>query len=69
MRRAYRTRIVRQYAFWRGVRRAASRDEWRGLTGAVTILLYHAVTVPGERPTRFVVAGLAGTTVCHPPVW
>jgi peptidoglycan/xylan/chitin deacetylase (PgdA/CDA1 family) len=49
-------RFVRQYAFWRGVRRAATREQWRGLTGAVTILLYHAVTVPGERPTRFVVA-------------
>jgi peptidoglycan/xylan/chitin deacetylase (PgdA/CDA1 family)/GT2 family glycosyltransferase len=49
-------RFVRQYAFWRGVRRAATREHWRGFTGAVTILLYHAVAVPGERPTRFVVA-------------
>ena len=48
-------RFVRAYAFWRGVRRSTSQEEWRGLTGAVTILLYHAVTVAGERPTRFVV--------------
>jgi peptidoglycan/xylan/chitin deacetylase (PgdA/CDA1 family)/GT2 family glycosyltransferase len=49
-------RFVRPYAFWRGVRRAASREQWDGFTGAVTILLYHAVAVPGERPTQFVVA-------------
>lgn len=49
-------RFVRQYAFWRGVRSFATRGEWRGLTGPVTILLYHAVTVAGESPSRFVVA-------------
>jgi len=51
-------RFVRGYAFWRGVRRAVSdRDLWRRLTAGVPILLYHAVTTPGERPSRFVVAG------------
>ena len=46
--------FLRRYAFWRGVRRAASREEWAGLTGAVTILMYHAFAAPGERPSRFV---------------
>ena len=50
-------RFVRAYAFWRGVRRAVpDRDLWRRLTAGVPILLYHAVTTPGERPTRYVVA-------------
>ena len=51
--------FLRQYAFWRGVRRAASREEWEGLTGAVTILLYHAFAAPGGRPSRFVVPARA----------
>jgi glycosyltransferase involved in cell wall biosynthesis len=49
-------RFVRSYAFWRGVRRAAGRDQWEQLTGAVTILMYHAVSLPGEHASRFVVA-------------
>ncbi|MGE5276671.1 MAG: glycosyltransferase [Acidobacteriota bacterium] len=48
--------FLRQYAFWRGARHAASREEWLGLTSAVTILLYHAFGASGERPSRFVVA-------------
>jgi len=48
-------RFVRAYAFWRGVRRAiADHDVWRRLTGGVPILLYHAVTTPGEPPSRYV---------------
>jgi len=50
-------RFVRQYAFWRGVRRAATAEEWSGLTGSVTILLYHAVAPAGETASRFVVGG------------
>jgi peptidoglycan/xylan/chitin deacetylase (PgdA/CDA1 family)/GT2 family glycosyltransferase len=49
-------RFMRPYAFWRGVRGEATREEWRGLTRPVTILLYHAVTLAGEAPSRFVVA-------------
>lgn len=50
-------RFVRAYAFWRGVRRAVTdREAWRRLTGGVAILLYHAVTTPGERSSRFVIS-------------
>jgi Predicted xylanase/chitin deacetylase len=49
--------LLRRYAFWRGVRRALpDRDGWQRLTHGTTILLYHALTEPGERPSRFVVA-------------
>jgi peptidoglycan/xylan/chitin deacetylase (PgdA/CDA1 family) len=49
-------RFVRAYAFWRGVRRVvADQDVWRRLTGGVAILLYHAVTSPGEPSSRYVV--------------
>ena len=40
-----------------GVRRTATADEWSGLTGSVTILLYHAVARAGESRSRFVVGG------------
>ncbi len=50
-------RFVRQYAFWRGVRRTATAEEWSGLTESVTILLYHAVARAGESRSRFVVDG------------
>ena len=50
-------RFVRQYAFWRGVRRTATAEEWSGLTGSVTILLYHAVGRSGEGRSRFVMGG------------
>jgi peptidoglycan/xylan/chitin deacetylase (PgdA/CDA1 family) len=47
--------VLARYSFWRGVRRAATAEEWGGLTRGVTILLYHAVTRPGEERSRFVV--------------
>jgi glycosyltransferase involved in cell wall biosynthesis/peptidoglycan/xylan/chitin deacetylase (PgdA/CDA1 family) len=49
-------RFVRAYSFWRGVRRATGDQAlWRRLTGGVAILLYHAVTMPGEASSRYVV--------------
>jgi peptidoglycan/xylan/chitin deacetylase (PgdA/CDA1 family)/GT2 family glycosyltransferase len=49
-------RFVQLYCFWRSLRRALSdRDTWRRLTRAPTILMYHGVTRPGERPSRFVI--------------
>jgi peptidoglycan/xylan/chitin deacetylase (PgdA/CDA1 family) len=49
--------FVGRYAFWRGVRAAASRREWRRTTRGVPVLMYHAFTDSGERdrwvvPTR-----------------
>jgi peptidoglycan/xylan/chitin deacetylase (PgdA/CDA1 family)/GT2 family glycosyltransferase len=49
-------RFVRAYAFWRGVRKAASAEMWRAATGAVPILMYHAFSKSPEPPSRFVVA-------------
>lgn len=43
------------YAYWAGVRKAAGPDVWRRLRRGVLVLMYHAVGVPGERPSRYVV--------------
>lgn len=44
------------YFYWRGVRRSTGRGElWQRLTSGSTILVYHAVGVADERPSRFVV--------------
>jgi peptidoglycan/xylan/chitin deacetylase (PgdA/CDA1 family) len=49
-------RFVQLYCFWRGLRRALrDRDTWRRLIRAPTILMYHGIAQPGERPSRFVI--------------
>jgi GT2 family glycosyltransferase/peptidoglycan/xylan/chitin deacetylase (PgdA/CDA1 family) len=51
-------RFVQLYCFWRSLRRALhDRETWRRLTRAPTILMYHAIAQPGERPSRFVISG------------
>lgn len=48
-------RFVQLYCFWRSLRRALPDDDsWRRLTRAPTILMYHGIARPGERPSRFV---------------
>jgi glycosyltransferase involved in cell wall biosynthesis/peptidoglycan/xylan/chitin deacetylase (PgdA/CDA1 family) len=43
------------YCFWRSVRRAlGDHDEWRRLTRGTTILMYHALGVDGEAPSRYI---------------
>lgn len=47
--------FLRQYCFWRGVRRAMGAGEtWRRLTYGVPILMYHAFGGKGEAATRYV---------------
>jgi glycosyltransferase involved in cell wall biosynthesis len=41
--------FVSRYTFWRGVRGAASRDEWWQTTRGVPVLMYHGFTDSGER--------------------
>ncbi len=43
----------RDAAFWNGVQAAATEAEWRALTGAVAILMYHGFG-DGEPATRYV---------------
>lgn len=60
-RRAARLRAAADTAFWRGVRSAASVEEWRRLTSGYTVLLYHRLSgelKPGQErldvpPARF----------------
>lgn len=48
-------RFLQFYCFWRSVRGAlGDRDEWRRLTRGTTILMYHALGVDGEAPSRYV---------------
>lgn len=47
--------LAHSYRYWRAVRRALRDDElWRRLTSGTTILMYHAIGVDGEAPSRFV---------------
>jgi peptidoglycan/xylan/chitin deacetylase (PgdA/CDA1 family)/GT2 family glycosyltransferase len=46
--------LAQSYLLWRGVRRSATRDEWRRLTRGTVILMYHAIGRPGERASRYV---------------
>jgi peptidoglycan/xylan/chitin deacetylase (PgdA/CDA1 family) len=46
--------FVEQLAFWRGVRRGLTRDQWVRLTHGVPVLLYHAFDDSGDG-SRYVV--------------
>lgn len=46
--------FLRNYCYWRGVKRAADRDLWRRLTSGTRILMYHAFGRPGERAGPYV---------------
>jgi peptidoglycan/xylan/chitin deacetylase (PgdA/CDA1 family)/GT2 family glycosyltransferase len=48
--------FVSNYAFWLGVRRAASPELWGRLTAKTPVLLYHAFAPKGQRGGRFVVS-------------
>lgn len=41
--------FVARYAFWRGVRRGMTAEEWQRTTRGVPVLMYHAFTDSGER--------------------
>ena len=48
--------LLTRYCYWRGVRAAMSgRAEWRRTTVGTKILLYHAFSAAGERPSRYIV--------------
>lgn len=48
-------RALQQYAYWRGIRSALSRDEWKRIRSQTAILMYHAFSDVNERASRFVV--------------
>ena len=49
--------FIRNYAYWRGVKRGLSSGEtWRRLTGGTRILMYHAFGEGGERASRYLVS-------------
>ncbi|MGE5263458.1 MAG: glycosyltransferase, partial [Acidobacteriota bacterium] len=48
-------RFIKQYAFWKGVRRAiCDQDTWKRLTSGVPVLMYHAFGSAGEAPSRYI---------------
>ena len=54
MRDARAFHFLRNYGFWRGVRRSVGRgDRWKRLTGCTRILMYHAFSETGESPGRY----------------
>lgn len=48
-------RALQQYAYWRGIRSAVSRQEWGRIQEQTPILMYHAFGDGNERASRFVV--------------
>ncbi len=46
--------FVSRYAFWRGVRRAMDRPQWRSISRGVAVLMYHAFSASGEQD-RFII--------------
>jgi peptidoglycan/xylan/chitin deacetylase (PgdA/CDA1 family) len=46
---------ARDAAFWRGVRAAVDRDTWGRITGATTILMYHAFTDDDQEGSGYIV--------------
>jgi glycosyltransferase involved in cell wall biosynthesis len=54
--RAYKWyRFVHSYSYWRGVRQACEDpDFWQRLTHGTTILMYHAVGSPEEKPSKYI---------------
>lgn len=49
-------RFASEVIYWRAARDLLTRAEWQSLTHAPVILMYHAVTTPGETPSRYVVS-------------
>jgi peptidoglycan/xylan/chitin deacetylase (PgdA/CDA1 family) len=47
--------LIDSHSRWRGIRRCVTRDEWRRLTWATPILMYHAFGTEGEPASRYVV--------------
>lgn len=45
--------LLEAYAFWTGVREAASADLWTALTKPPAILTYHAIGAPGEAASMY----------------
>ena len=46
--------LVWDYAYWRGVRRVATPAEWRSLSRAPIVLMYHAIGAEGEPASAYV---------------
>ncbi len=47
-------RFLRNYCYWRGIRRElGDGEEWRSLTAGTPILMYHGFAAPGEGSGRF----------------
>lgn len=46
--------FLERYAYWYGVRRKLSSEDWRRVTSGTAILMYHAFGGQGERASRFV---------------
>ena len=47
--------LIDSHSRWRGIRRCVTRDEWRRLTWATPILMYHAFGNEDEPASRYVV--------------
>jgi GT2 family glycosyltransferase/peptidoglycan/xylan/chitin deacetylase (PgdA/CDA1 family) len=47
--------LIHSHSRWRGIRRSVDRSEWRRLTWATPILMYHAFGGKGETASRYVV--------------
>lgn len=46
---------LERYGYWHGARACLDRQTWSRLTRGTAILMYHAVGLPSERPSHFVV--------------
>ena len=46
-----------ELAYWRRAKQRLQRAEWEALAHGPVVLMYHAVAVPGERASRYVIPG------------